>query len=137
MKKQRHLKPLQPANPRRVGLAGFTLLELLSVVGIIGVLAGLLLPAVAKTKSKSQTVFCSNNQRQLNIAWMLYAGDNQDSLAYNFGAADTWKTVAEERYLNWVNNVMSWELDSENTNTALVAKGGLGPYCGTVATVYK
>jgi prepilin-type processing-associated H-X9-DG protein len=45
--------------------------------------------------------------------------------------------VADQQYLNWINNVMSWELDPENTNTALIAMGGLGPYSSGTAAIHK
>lgn len=139
------MKPTSFSNSRdfaapgrlRDGSRGFTLIELLVVLGIILLLAGLILPAVAKARGKGRAAACLSNQRQLGLAWMLYAQDNQDWLAYNFGAADTKKTVAQGQYLNWVNNVMSWELDAENTNTALIAAGGLGPYCGKGADIFR
>ena len=46
-------------------------------------------------------------------------------------------TVAKGEYKNWVNNVMSWALDSDNTNTTLLTTGGLGPYVSGVGKIYK
>ena len=68
---------------------GFTLIELLVVLAIIGVLSGLLLPALAKGKSRAQATLCLTNHRQLGLALQLYADDHRDSLAYNLGAAGT------------------------------------------------
>jgi prepilin-type N-terminal cleavage/methylation domain-containing protein len=55
---------------------GFTLIELLVVIGIIAVLAALLLPVLGNAKQKGSQATCLSNQKQLALAWMMYAGDN-------------------------------------------------------------
>ena len=62
---------------------GFTLIELLVVLAVIAILAALLLPALARAKQKAQGIVCINNQRQLLIAWRLYADDSNDMLVPN------------------------------------------------------
>ena len=121
----------------RTADGAFTLVELMVVIAVIAILAGLVLPALGRAKSRGQGTFCANNLRQLGVALQLYVADEEDALPYNMGAEGTKKTVAAKTYLNWANDVMSWELDSDNTNTALLAVGGLGPYVAGVVSVFR
>ena len=127
------------AAPTRVPFCGrgFTLIELLTAIVIIGILAGLLSTALAKAKGKAEGIGCLNNTRQLSLAWLLYAGDNNELLPYNLGGPVS-RGIAPKRDYNWVNNLLDWEvLNTDNTNTDFVAKGSFAAFANRAARIYR
>ena len=110
----------------RCRLRGFTQIELLVVIAIIAILAAILLPALSQARERSQGVFCLNNTRQLTLAWQLYADEHDGLLPYNLVMAGS----SSRTNLNWVNNVMTWDLSPDNTNPAAITGASLGVYFG-------
>lgn len=55
--------------------AGFTLVELLVVCSILALLSSLVLAALGGAKTRTQTIKCVNNVRQLGIGHALYVSD--------------------------------------------------------------
>jgi prepilin-type N-terminal cleavage/methylation domain-containing protein len=82
-------------------LNGFTLAELLVVLAVLAVLAGLLLPALARTnKYDSVAMTCLSNHRQLALAWRLYTDDNLGNFPPNEESS-----TDGDNYVGWV---MGW-----------------------------
>jgi prepilin-type N-terminal cleavage/methylation domain-containing protein/prepilin-type processing-associated H-X9-DG protein len=107
-------------------LRAFTLIELLVVIAIIAILASMLLPGIAKAKTKAHGILCMNNQKQLQYAWHMYATDNNDALVLN-------ATGAQQGY---VGGWLPTATEATNYNLLKPPYGKLYPYSQSV-TIYR
>ncbi len=81
---------------------GFTLIELLVVIAIIAILAAILFPVFAQAKEAAKQTTCLSNQRQLALAWTMYAQDNDEQACLSYYYLDNYnKEVAWDFTLDW------------------------------------
>ena len=118
---------------------GFTLIELLVVIAIIAILMAILIPTLNRAKEQAKRGACLNNLRQLQLAWIMYANENDDKLVNgeadegNDGTA-VMETSGRHAYEQWwtgddcASGYMQGAQLAEDMQIRAIKAGALYPY---------
>jgi prepilin-type N-terminal cleavage/methylation domain-containing protein/prepilin-type processing-associated H-X9-DG protein len=131
---------------------GFTLIELLVVMSIIALLVAILAPALSKVKEQARSVICSVHQKELTVAWRVYAVANNGELCSSYVYSDgsstggafsyLWEDTSSWVWVPWDNRKNEPAIESPPTSISSfsgvskeekiegVERGALWPYIG-------
>jgi len=124
MKQKREVRQNDPA-------AGFTLIELLVVIAVIAILMSILMPALSRAREQGKRATCLSNLKNLTIAWIMYADDNDDKLVN--GDSGEYGITSNGPY--WVQSDWGSTM-TEATKKKAIIDGALYPYTQTIK-IYK
>ncbi len=110
------------------GRKGFTLIELLVVIAIIAILLAILLPALNRVKEQGKRAVCLHNLKQLSLAWIMYADENNDVLVNGaIGYSNQNMSWGDHRgEIAWVDGL--GPRGNEDAQRVEIEEGALWPY---------
>jgi len=79
-----------PRHAKQKSPGAFTLIELLVVIAVIALLLALLIPVLRSAKEQGQRAVCLSNLRQLTLAWIMYAEDNDENIVNGRAYGPAW-----------------------------------------------
>jgi prepilin-type N-terminal cleavage/methylation domain-containing protein/prepilin-type processing-associated H-X9-DG protein len=107
---------------------GFTLIELLVVIAIIAILMAILIPTLHRAREQGQRAACLSNLKQLTLAWIMYADENDNKIvAGSTGKGGENNVPAKED--GWVHWAGYSDATTEQDQIRAIEEGALFPYC--------
>jgi len=112
--------------------SAFTLIELLVVIAVIAILMAILMPALQRAREQGKRAACLNNLKQLQLAWIMYADENDDRIVngatgYSDYENNSWASgiASHKNELAWIDG---FHRDNYDAQIQDIRRGALFPY---------
>ncbi len=109
---------------------GFTLIELLVVIAIIAILMAILMPTLHRAREQGQRAACLSNVKQLTMAWIMYADENDNKIV-NGSTGGPGQNNVPSNENGWVHWVGYSDQTTDDMQIQAIWDGALYPYIKT------